>query len=67
MPNIPAKFQGSDEADALSRYLSEIGKYELLTADKEVELAQAVEAGRDAAAVLEEKRGRIGMKERILL
>ncbi len=34
--------------DSLTRYLNEISYHELLTADEEVELAQAIEAGRDA-------------------
>jgi len=34
--------------DSLSRYLAEIADHELLTADQEVELAQAIEAGREA-------------------
>src|SRR5680860_1783051 len=34
--------------DSLTRYLQEISYHGLLTADEEVELAQAIEAGRDA-------------------
>ncbi len=34
--------------DSLSRYLAEIANHDLLTADEEVELAQAIEAGREA-------------------
>ena len=34
--------------DSLSRYLAEIADHALLTADEEVELAQAIEAGREA-------------------
>jgi len=39
--------------DGLSLYMEEMGRYELLTADQEVELAQTIEVGRDAAATLE--------------
>jgi len=39
--------------DGLSLYMEEMGRYELLTADEEVELAQTIEAGRDAAIRLE--------------
>src|SRR5690606_38524301 len=35
------------------RYLSELGSYPLLTAEQEVELAKAIEAGRGAEARLE--------------
>ncbi len=35
--------------DSLTRYLTEISYHELLTADEEVELAQAIEAGSEAA------------------
>ncbi len=40
-------------SDPLTQYLNEIGRYALLTADEEIELAQAIEAGKDAAARLE--------------
>ena len=40
--------QPLEVGDSLTRYLSEIANHELLTADEEVELAQAIEAGRDA-------------------
>src|SRR5690606_30150366 len=39
--------------DLTRRYLSELGSYPLLTAEQEVELAQAIEAGRGAALELE--------------
>jgi len=35
--------------DGLTLYMEEMGRYDLLTADEEVQLAQAIEAGRDAA------------------
>ena len=34
--------------DSLTRYLTEISRHDLLTADEEVELAQAIEAGHEA-------------------
>ncbi|MCB2222870.1 MAG: sigma-70 family RNA polymerase sigma factor [Actinobacteria bacterium] len=39
--------------DGLTLYMEEMGRYDLLTADEEVELAQAIEAGREAAERLE--------------
>ena len=39
--------------DPLSQYLSEIGRYALLTAAEEIELAQTIEAGTEAAELLE--------------
>jgi RNA polymerase sigma factor (sigma-70 family) len=39
---------GSDTVDLTRRYLSELGSYPLLTAEQEVELAQAIEDGRNA-------------------
>lgn len=44
--------------DALGQYLDSIGRYELLTAEDEVSLAQAMEAGRRAQARLAE--GEVG-------
>ncbi|HZJ48524.1 MAG TPA: sigma-70 family RNA polymerase sigma factor [Acidimicrobiia bacterium] len=40
--------QPLEMGDSLTRYLQEISYHGLLTADEEVELAQAIEAGRDA-------------------
>ena len=40
--------QPLEMGDSLTRYLQEISYHELLTADEEVELAQAIEAGREA-------------------
>ena len=40
--------------DGLSLYMEEMGRYDLLTADEEVELAQEIEAGRQAALRLDE-------------
>jgi RNA polymerase sigma factor (sigma-70 family) len=44
--------QPLEVGDSLTRYLTEISRHELLTADEEVELAQAIETGRDAAEQL---------------
>ncbi|MFH2072329.1 MAG: sigma-70 family RNA polymerase sigma factor [Actinomycetota bacterium] len=39
--------------DGLTLYMEEMGRYDLLTADEEVQLAQAIEAGREAAVRLD--------------
>ncbi|MEA2058121.1 MAG: sigma-70 family RNA polymerase sigma factor, partial [Actinomycetota bacterium] len=44
--------QPLEAGDSLTRYLTEISYHDLLTADEEVELAQAIEAGREAAEQL---------------
>ncbi len=41
-------------ADATGQYLAAIGRYDLLTADQEIELAQAMETGLQAAEALEQ-------------
>jgi len=41
-----------DDEDLVKLYLRDIGRYPLLTKDDEAELAQAIEAGRDATAAL---------------
>jgi RNA polymerase primary sigma factor len=57
--------QPLEVGDSLTRYLSEIANHELLTADEEVELAQAIEAGREseerlaAVAVRGKERARL--------
>jgi RNA polymerase sigma factor (sigma-70 family) len=45
---------GSESVDLTRRYLSELGGYPLLTAEQEVELAQAIELGRAAEVELAE-------------
>ena len=40
--------QPLEVGDSLTRYLTEISRHDLLTADEEVELAQAIESGREA-------------------
>jgi RNA polymerase primary sigma factor len=45
--------RGRLTTDLVSQYLTAIGEYDLLTAEQEVEFAQKIEAGEDAAALLE--------------
>ncbi|MFQ5554404.1 MAG: sigma-70 family RNA polymerase sigma factor [Acidimicrobiia bacterium] len=45
--------RGRLTTDLVSQYLTAIGEYELLTAEKEVDYAQKIEAGQDAEARLE--------------
>ena len=47
--------RGRLTTDLVSQYLSAIGEYDLLTAEREVELAQAIEAGDTAGQRIEEK------------
>jgi RNA polymerase primary sigma factor len=47
-----SRSSGNDTVDLTRRYLSELGSYPLLTAEQEVELAQAIEAGRQAEIAL---------------
>ncbi|MBT8214240.1 MAG: sigma-70 family RNA polymerase sigma factor [Acidimicrobiia bacterium] len=47
--------RGRLTTDLVSQYLTAIGEYELLTAEKEVEYAQKIEAGADAEERLEGK------------
>ncbi|MGA2932449.1 MAG: sigma-70 factor domain-containing protein, partial [Acidimicrobiales bacterium] len=42
----------SDDADLVKLYLRDIGRYPLLTKDGEAQLAQAMEAGREAEMAL---------------
>jgi DNA-directed RNA polymerase sigma subunit (sigma70/sigma32) len=41
--------RGRLTTDLVSQYLTAIGEYDLLTAEQEVELAQKIEAGEEAA------------------
>ncbi|CAN5878835.1 hypothetical protein BH23ACT5_BH23ACT5_05130 [soil metagenome] len=41
--------RGRLTTDLVSQYLTAIGEYDLLTAEQEVELAQLIESGEDAA------------------
>ncbi len=47
--------RGRLTTDLVSQYLTAIGEYDLLTAELEVEFAQKIEAGQDAAERLENK------------
>jgi RNA polymerase sigma factor (sigma-70 family) len=49
---VPNKRVAQPEEDLVRLYLNEVGKHGLLTKDDEVQLAQAVEAGRHARAEL---------------
>jgi len=48
------RIDGDTTVDLTRRYLNELGAYPLLTAEQEVELAQAIERGRQAEARLEQ-------------
>jgi RNA polymerase sigma factor (sigma-70 family) len=48
-----AKERERDEEDLVRLYLSDIGRYPLLTKDDEVRLAQAIESGNEARAALD--------------
>ena len=54
--------RGRLTTDLVSQYLTAIGEYDLLTAEQEVELAQKIETGEDAAIKLENKEFK-GKKE----
>jgi RNA polymerase primary sigma factor len=47
--------RGRLTTDLVSQYLTAIGEYDLLTAEQEVELAQMIETGEDAAVRLEDR------------
>ena len=42
---------GGDDTESLRLYMTEVGRYPLLTKEDEVRLAQSIEAGRDAATL----------------
>src|SRR5688572_1919861 len=46
VPGRSRSHESESTVDLTRRYLSELGSYPLLTAEQEVELAQAIEAGR---------------------
>ena len=54
-------------SDPVKMYLHEIGRYKLLTAQQEVELAMEMEAGTRAAKRLEEERDQLALEDRVLL
>jgi hypothetical protein len=47
---VPNKSGVQPEEDLVRLYLNDVGRYALLTKTDEIELAQTVEAGRDAVA-----------------
>jgi len=49
---VAPKRGDGDDADLVKLYLRDIGRYPLLTKDDEARLAQAIEAGRDATALV---------------
>jgi len=49
---VAPKRTAGDDADLVKLYLRDIGQYPLLTKGDEVRLAQAIEAGRDAAVLV---------------
>ena len=53
----PALTDRPSDLDALGAYLKGIGRYELIDAEREVELAKTIEAGRDADERLQAPRG----------
>ncbi len=62
MPVQRRSIDSDSTVDLTRRYLSELGSYPLLTAEQEVELAKAIEAGRTAEARL--AAGEVASSER---
>ncbi len=56
MPGRNRSIESDGTVDLTRRYLSELGSYPLLTAEQEVELAKAIEAGRVAEVELAEPK-----------
>jgi len=56
VPGRNRSHESENTVDLTRRYLSELGSYPLLTAEQEVELAKAIELGRDADAELEARK-----------
>ena len=54
-------------ADGVGMYLEEVATHELLTAEDEVRLARAMEAGRQAHRRLEETDGKLPPEDRAAL
>ncbi len=54
-PSYVTDFEGIDSDDSISLYFREVGKIDLLDAEMEIELAKRIEAGREAAAALEDE------------
>jgi RNA polymerase sigma factor (sigma-70 family) len=53
--------------NGITEYLNGIGNFELLTAEQEIELAQAMEAGQSAQMQLDEAPGELMLVERVRL
>ena len=63
---MPAKRLAQPEEDLVRLYLNDVGRYRLLTKDDEVQLAQVVEAGREARAELVAANGLAAARRRQL-
>ncbi len=55
-PAQTADFEGIDSDDSISLYFREVGTIDLLNAEREVELAKRIEAGREAQSALDGER-----------
>ncbi len=63
MNTVRTRPHDTDDAEGLRLYLDQVGRESLLTADDEVELARAIEQGREAEETLE-RSPRIAVKRR---
>jgi len=63
-PAHVADFEGIDSDDSISLYFREVGTIDLLDAQKEIELAKRIEAGREAGAALEPDKDPISERAR---
>ena len=54
---MPKERVERDDEDLVRLYLTDIGQYPLLTKDDEVELAQKIEVGNEAQALLDQDKG----------
>lgn len=63
---VTVRREVSGAVDDVTYYLNNVARHDLLTAEDEVELAQAIEAGREAQARLEGP-GRVGSRQRVEL
>jgi RNA polymerase primary sigma factor len=61
---IAADFERPPDLDALGSYLRGIGRYELLTAEREVELAKLIEAGELADERIRKTRSKSGARKK---
>ncbi|MEX2294650.1 MAG: sigma-70 family RNA polymerase sigma factor [Acidimicrobiales bacterium] len=65
MPGRNRSNESENTVDLTRRYLSELGSYPLLSAEQEVDLAKAIELGRDAEAELAD--GNVTASRRLVL